>query len=112
MNVYLYFYNFFKKYIDFAYLCVIIYEAQMVGGDNLIKEVIILITLKKNVQRLCLDRGITVLSLERELGFPAGTIAQWRNSTPSVTRVKMVSDYFGVTVDNLLNDKRDFDGKQ
>ena len=56
------------------------------------------------IKSLCDNSGVTFAELERSLGFGNGTIARWDEKCPSVTRVKAVADYFGVTVDDLLSD--------
>lgn len=63
--------------------------------------------LHENVQALCEKAGITVSSLERELGYVRGTIARWDKHSPSVERVKEVADALCVTVDALMRGKSD-----
>lgn len=53
----------------------------------------------------CWDKRTTVAGLERELGFSNGAISKWKNSNPSVDKVKKVADYFGCSVDELLLDE-------
>lgn len=55
-----------------------------------------------NVKRLCSERGISIFALEHILGFGNGTITKWDKTSPNVTSIKKVADYFGVTVDQLL----------
>lgn len=59
----------------------------------------------KNIQRLCAARGTNVRQLEISLGFPNGTIGRWNENRPSVDRVKLVADYFGVTVDEMIREE-------
>lgn len=58
-----------------------------------------------NVQNLCREKGITVAQLERELGLGNATIRGWKNSSPTVERLKAVADYFGITVDALISEQ-------
>lgn len=58
-----------------------------------------------NVSRLCKEHGISIAKLERELGIGNATIRNWNTSSPTVERVKLVANYFGVTVDALLADQ-------
>lgn len=58
-----------------------------------------------HIKTLCCEKGITIRQLERDLGFGNGTIRGWGNSDPGISKLKAVADYFGVTVDELLNDK-------
>ena len=60
--------------------------------------------LVKNIRRLCQENDISIKKLEATLGIGNGIIARWETSAPSVTRVKAVADFFGVTVDELLTD--------
>lgn len=60
--------------------------------------------LVKNIRRLCQEHDISIKKLEETLGIGNGIIARWETSAPSVTRVKAVADFFGVTVDELLTD--------
>lgn len=58
----------------------------------------------KNIQKLCKDKGLSVTALETELGFTRGYLYKWENHTPSIENVKNVSDYFGITVDELIKE--------
>lgn len=59
----------------------------------------------ETIARLCKEKNITIAELERACGIANGTIGKWRDSTndPRFSNVKAVADYFGVTVDALLN---------
>lgn len=56
----------------------------------------------EKIRSLCQKRGISLWSLERELGIGNGIIARWETSSPRLESVKKVADYFGVAVDDLL----------
>ena len=56
------------------------------------------------ISNLCRNRGISIARLEREMGFGNATIRGWVTSSPTVEKLKAVADYFGVTVDELLED--------
>ena len=58
--------------------------------------------LKARVKELVEKCGITVNKLEKQIGFPKGTVKDWDRCQPSVYRVAAVADYFGVSVDYLL----------
>lgn len=58
-----------------------------------------------NITRLCKEKGISIAKLERELGFGNATIRGWGKSSPSVDNLKKVADFFGVTVDSLIERK-------
>ena len=56
------------------------------------------------IKDLCKARGVSISRLEREVGIGNGTIDDWDHSNPRVDKLKAVADYFGVTVDYLLED--------
>lgn len=60
----------------------------------------------EKIRSLCRERGISFWALERELGIGNGVIAKWAKRSPRVETVKLVADYFGVTVDELLTDQK------
>lgn len=59
----------------------------------------------RNIETLCRERGMSIAALERELGFGNATIRGWATSDPSVSKIKRVAEFFGVTVDELLADR-------
>lgn len=59
----------------------------------------------ENITRLCKENGVTIARLERETGIGNGTISRWGISSPTISNVKAVADFFGVTVDQLLAEK-------
>ena len=65
----------------------------------------------ENINRLCKENGISIAKLERETGISNGTIARWGTSSPVISNVKAVADYFGVRIDDLLGDGQE-KGKQ
>jgi len=66
------------------------------GGVHLIFE---------NIEALCKSRGTNLSRLERDVGLSNATIRRWASSSPSVDNLKLVADYFGVTIDELMRDK-------
>lgn len=55
------------------------------------------------IKALCRAKGISITELEKELGFGYGSIYRWEKSSPSIDKVKAVTDYFGITVNDLLD---------
>lgn len=51
------------------------------------------------IKELCLQKGISLTELERTPGFGRGTIAKWKECSPSVIKLKAVADYFGVSIE-------------
>ncbi len=64
-----------------------------------------------NVKRLCRKHGTNITELEKAVGIGTGSIYKWGKSSPSVNAAKLVADFFGVTVDEMLADQpaRDVD---
>ena len=62
----------------------------------------------ENISRLCLENGISISKLEKTLGFGNGVIGKWNDSSPRADALKKVADFFGVTVDSLLDGNGNF----
>lgn len=60
-------------------------------------------TLKERVKALADERGISLPTLESELGFGNSTIVKWDKSIPNAEKLNSVAKYFGVSMDYLLN---------
>ena len=56
------------------------------------------------IRKLCADNRISLAALEREVGLGNGVIARWGEMNPRVDRLKAVADFFGCTVDELLEE--------
>lgn len=54
------------------------------------------------IKELCAKKGISIYRLEKDLSFSSCSICKWKTSTPSVDKVQKVANYFGVTVNYLL----------
>lgn len=61
----------------------------------------------EKIKKLCEERGISVNGLESELDFPRGSIYKWEKSIPSVTKAKLVADYFKISIEELIGDIKD-----
>ncbi len=60
-------------------------------------------SLKDRIKSLAQERGMSLPTLESELGFGNSTIVKWDKSTPNADKLNAVAKYFGVTMDYLLN---------
>lgn len=56
----------------------------------------------ERVRRLCEKKEISIYRLEKDLQFPASTIVKWKESSPTVAKLKAVADYFGVSIEYFL----------
>ena len=54
------------------------------------------------VKGISLKKGISIYKLEKNLGYPNGSISKWNKQSPSVDKLNKVADYFDVSVDYLL----------
>lgn len=61
----------------------------------------------KNVKRLCNERNITIMELEKSCGIANGTIGKWasRKSSPRVETLLRIANYFDVSMDELVEAK-------
>ncbi|MBO7310488.1 MAG: helix-turn-helix transcriptional regulator, partial [Clostridia bacterium] len=52
------------------------------------------------------ERGMSVYRVAKETGIPASTFTDWKNgrSVPKADKMKRIAEYFGVTLDALLDD--------
>lgn len=60
-------------------------------------------SLKERIKALANERGVSLPTLESELGFGNSTIVKWDKSTPNAEKLNAVAKYFGVSMDYLLN---------
>ena len=58
-----------------------------------------------NIKALCQANRKTELELESELGFARSSISKWNENIPIIVKVKQLADYFGVTIEDLINSK-------
>ena len=56
------------------------------------------------IKFLCESKGISVTELERQAGIGQGSIGKWRTdqTSPTLTSLQKISDYFGVKLDELI----------
>lgn len=60
-------------------------------------------TLDLKVAHLAAGIGLTTEELEKKLGFSRGLIGNWHHNRPSLDKILMVANEFGVSLDALLN---------
>lgn len=58
------------------------------------------------VKMLAFENGVSINKLEKELGFSSASISKWNNSNPTSKKLKKVADYFGVSMEYLLEDTK------
>ena len=55
-----------------------------------------------NVKKLCEEKGVSILSLEKALSFPRSSICKWNENEPGIRKVQKVAEYLGVSIEALL----------
>lgn len=55
--------------------------------------------------QLCQRKGVTVYQVCRATGIPSSTMSDWKSgrSVPKVEKMKMIADYFDVSLDYLVS---------
>lgn len=61
--------------------------------------------LVERIKELAAKRGKTLKDVALDLGFSYNTIYKWNNQTPKIDKIKVVADYFGVSIDYLLGEE-------
>lgn len=47
-------------------------------------------------------KNISINQLEKDLNFSSSSISKWKNSMPSADKLKKVSDYLEIPIEELL----------
>jgi len=63
--------------------------------------------------KLLEKKGVTVYKVSKSTGIAGSTFTDWKNgrSTPKQDKLQKIADYFGVTVDYLMNGITDNDSE-
>lgn len=56
----------------------------------------------EQVQKICAQKGITIAQLEADVGISRGSVYKWRKHSPSLDVACNVSNYLGVSLDELV----------
>lgn len=59
--------------------------------------------LYEKIKSLALIKQVSIAEMEREIGLGHGTIRKWKNSQPTINKAKLVADYFGISLDELVS---------
>jgi transcriptional regulator with XRE-family HTH domain len=65
------------------------------------------VTVFERIESLRKSKKISQGKLEKELGFSNGSISKWKTSMPTLERLQKIADYFGVTINYLMNGEED-----
>lgn len=63
-----------------------------------------------NIKRLCLERGISVSKMAKEVGISKATMSHWKSGkcSPSYSNLCKIADYFFVSPGYLTKEHRGF----
>ena len=56
----------------------------------------------EQIKKRAEEKGITIAEVARRSAVDPTLIGKWRNSSPTVDKVKRVADVLGCTVDDLI----------
>lgn len=64
--------------------------------------------LAEQIRRLCVEKGISITSLENKVGYSQGMISRWMSANSYedfnvLTKLSAMADCFGITMDELLS---------
>lgn len=57
------------------------------------------------IKELAKSRGKSMKQVALDLGLPYNTFYKWNKQTPKIDKIKVVADYFGVSIDYLLGNE-------
>jgi transcriptional regulator with XRE-family HTH domain len=63
------------------------------------------VSLVQNNKRLADEKNVTFAEIERKVGLSNGQIRRWDKASPKVENVQKVADFFGASIDDLLERK-------
>lgn len=63
--------------------------------------------MKERVKQLCKEKGVSMNAAESEMGLAKGYISKLGNSNTNQKTLQKMSEYFGVSVEYLINGKEE-----
>ncbi len=57
-----------------------------------------------NIKKIAEEKSIPIYKIESDCGYESGAMCKWNKSSPNAKRLKIVADYLGTTVDELLKE--------
>ena len=64
-------------------------------------------TIRERIKQECERKQISLNKLEIECGLAKGYVSKLDKSTPNATKLQLISDYLGVSLDYLMNGNED-----
>lgn len=67
----------------------------------------------ENFEKLCLEKNITASKVSRATGISTATLSSWKKNvyTPKQDKLQLIADYFGVSLDYLINGEKTIEEK-
>ena len=65
-------------------------------------------TIVEIIKNMCSKNNITIKELEEKTGLSNGSIGKWDTSSPKISNIIKIADYFNVSVDYLLGRNNNF----
>lgn len=62
----------------------------------------------ENIRAVAKEKGYSINRLEAEIGFPRGAIHKWEYTNPGADKLMAISDFLGVSVDELCHGKKSY----
>lgn len=59
--------------------------------------------MKDRIRQLCKKKGVRASQVEADLNLSKGYISKLDKTNPNLAKLKLLADYFGVTVEYLAN---------
>ena len=54
------------------------------------------------IHALAKEMGVSISTIEKNVGLSNGIIGKWKKQSPTCDKLKLVADYFGVSIDYLV----------
>lgn len=58
------------------------------------------------LKMLCKKKGVSFSEFERESGIGMKTASRWDKNSPSIDKVILAAEYFGITVSELIGEQK------
>lgn len=58
----------------------------------------------ENVKRLCDEKSMSIMALEKAAGLANGTVGRWRNSIPTAVSLQKVASVLEVSMETLMQE--------
>lgn len=67
-----------------------------------------------NFLRLITEKRVTPYRVAKDTGIATATLTAWKNGdyVPKVDKLKKIADYLGVSIEELLCEKEESDGRE